>query len=241
MDSYNNQHLYNNSAEGLKWKSRAKSPLIRQEQDIINLLDNKAASLIELGTGAGRIAYHLHLAGHTDITAVDYSDNLIECARDVHADTPIEFIKGDITTDLPGLNKKYDNIVALQQVLCFLSPADIKTALADIHNLLNTGGILIGSVLNFNSRYLINKFLQTITPQESNSIATIPWMKIGSDFNWKMLSAMTPKNIWFFEQQLLSLLKEAGFKDVKFFNRLDETNDDDECKHLYFMANKPEI
>ncbi len=103
------------------------------------------ASILELGCGAGRIAFGLWAAGRRDITATDFSPAMVETAGAINEtqNTGIRFEVAD-ATDLPYPENTYDcAIFGFNGLLMIPVPARREAALREIRRVLKPGGVFI--------------------------------------------------------------------------------------------------
>lgn len=114
----------------------------------------KDAPLLELGCGAGRIAFGLRERGWRDITATDFSAPMIDAAREIAADrerrapapqrdTRLTFSVADATT-LPFHNASFTSaIFGFNGLMMIPGVARREAALREMRRVLRPGGIAI--------------------------------------------------------------------------------------------------
>lgn len=86
-----NQNRYTYSVDNVGlWES---------ERILIEKYATKDSKILDLGCGAGRTTINLYKLGYKNITGLDYSEKLIECAKEYcnHNNLNINFMYGDAT------------------------------------------------------------------------------------------------------------------------------------------------
>lgn len=101
----------------------------------------KAKSILDLGCGAGDMDKYFVEHGAKHVLATDISINMIGIANAVNGHKNIEY-KVLKMEDLETVNQKFDIVYSS---LAFHYIEDFNKLLTDIHNLLNTNGMLIFS------------------------------------------------------------------------------------------------
>lgn len=104
-----------------------------------------ARSVLELGSGYGRIAIALAAAGH-DVVGVELDAGLLERARQNAAMTnlegKLEFVQGDMTQ--LRLGRRFDRVLVPHSGLyCLLEPAKVSAALSTAREHLEADGLLL--------------------------------------------------------------------------------------------------
>lgn len=100
-----NKMIFNELAA--TWDERCKHEFVKIQQ-IIKLSDIKPQSkILDVGTGTGILLNFLLKKDPIKITALDYAEKMIECAKKKHQDPRIEFVTQDI---MQHDEKEYDYI-----------------------------------------------------------------------------------------------------------------------------------
>jgi SAM-dependent methyltransferase len=102
------------------------------------------SNVIELGCGDGRDAAVI-LEFSPNLTAIDYSNALIEIAKRSNPEHADRFMVEDILTYEPGTGETYDNIFAFASLL-HLNPAELHEVLHKYTSHLNDGGVFFISM-----------------------------------------------------------------------------------------------
>jgi malonyl-CoA O-methyltransferase len=122
------------------------NPLILLEEEHMGRLMGDAAGLdiLDVGCGTGRHALRLAAAG-AHVTAVDFSEKMLGCARAKPGAEAISFLRCDLALPLPLPSAAFD------RVLCCLVAdhiADLRTFFRELHRLCRPGGSVVFSVMH---------------------------------------------------------------------------------------------
>ncbi|MBO6103222.1 MAG: class I SAM-dependent methyltransferase [Opitutales bacterium] len=102
----------------------------------------KDCALLELGCGAGRIAHGLCSLGFSDITATDFSEKMIDFAREIAGDCgdkTIKYLVADATS-LPFANESFGGaIFGFNGVMQIPQRANRRRAFSEIFRVLKRG------------------------------------------------------------------------------------------------------
>jgi ubiquinone/menaquinone biosynthesis C-methylase UbiE len=226
-----------------------KEGLIPAETTLINkYLTDINKSVLEAGTGGGRISFHIEKIGFQKISAFDFAPNMIKRAKET-ATTNKSNIDFRIL-DASNLNQFDDNtfeyLIYLQQVLCFIDNEEqFLTSLKEAYRIAKKDGIIIFSFLDFDSRNFnsILSFILSILRslrKEDISKQYIPWLKINNRINWKLFNKNQPVTYWVKRDQIVSILKKIGFSilEVNNANQLVDHNDKKRNGMLYIVCQK---
>lgn len=183
-------------------------------RDLENELNRSAAeiSILDLGCGNGQsVSLPIGDAGY-QVTGVDFHEPSIQWARDTNSLENVRFIVGDITTELP-LVERYD-VVILADILEHLP--NPKSLLLSTHKYINKEGMLLISIPNGYGPFEIENFLIRIGLLKPLFLLV---RKIAAAFHHENLP---PSNIdsghvqWFTKKRFVSLLEETGFQATHF-------------------------
>lgn len=127
------------------------------------------STLLDIGCGDGKLLLEAKKEfPNKKLVGIDYSEKAIALSRGLCPN--VEFIAGDITTDVLG-NKKYD-IITLIETLEHIPPDQIKSFIKSIHRHLEDDGELIITVPSKNlpvekkhyQHFSIDSLAETISP-----------------------------------------------------------------------------
>ena len=182
-------------------------------------LDPQAKTL-EAGAGGGRLLLAMQARGFGDLHGFDFVPEMVEAARGRDRSGTIDFQVHDATE--PGYDDvSFDQLVYLQQVLCFLPTEDGRRhALEQAYRMLRPGGTIVISLLSFRARnqswlykpmmgYL--RLFRAITGAR-RSMQYMPWLRLSDSTNWGALLDRGPYVYWFREREANDLLASVGFK-----------------------------
>ena len=198
--------------------------LIREEDILLrrHLLElPKASRMLEVGTGAGRLLLELHGRGFTSLRGIDLSERLLAVARAKAAQmgADIGFEMQD-AADLRFADGSFDVVLGLQQVLSLIeSPEARCRALQHFFRVLAPGGLLLASVLSWESRW-VNPWLGLalaplkLLKGDGRLINRqyLPWLKLGGKANVRYPFEAQPYTYWFRKTEFEQAVTEAGFE-----------------------------
>lgn len=214
--SVSNQQIYS-TRELQQWALR--EGLEPGEQFLIERhLDPKAKTL-EAGSGGGRLLLAMQARGFEDLHGFDFVPAMVEAARRRDRSGAIDFQVHDATA--PGYDDaSFDQLVYLQQVLCFIAGEDARRrALEQAFRILRPGGKAVFSLLSFRARsqswvykpmlaYL--RLLRASTGTQ-RGIQNMPWLRLNGAMNWAALMDRGPYVYWYREREANDLLVSVGF------------------------------
>ena len=208
----NNHAIYAND-ELQSWVER--EGLILQEQYLLDKYIKGDETLIEAGTGGGRISLAL-IAKYKDldIMAFDFVEEMIENAK--KKSTYIDFKVAD-ATDLSFIeDRSFDTAIYLQQIISLIPDTLIPKALDEVYRILKNEGIVIFSFLYFDGRK-INPLLSMLVNimrkirGEKWQKCSLPWLKLSGKINYKLFAKNQAMTYWFEKKQIMDMLKNKGF------------------------------
>ena len=242
--------------EFARWAYR--SGVHRGEDFVINNFLAADKRTLEAGTGGGRMLLNLQSRGFSDLHGFDYLPDLIEIARARDETHTIEYRVLDAVR-LDYQDNSFDQLLYLQQVLCFLATeSDQCRAVDEAFRVLRPGGTLVACVLADRTRrqswiqrrvisYL--RCVRTLT-RSRRSVQYSPWLRRDSKLRFGALLDRGPYVYWFEEKEAVALFQRAGFEVVSLGSdaqvaagRFLETVDD--LQHapfrggLYLVCRKP--
>ena len=211
---------------------------------------SEGESVLDLACGFGRHSFEFDKLG-LGVTGVDLNPGFIEEAKKKARDTgrSIRFIRADMREFREP--ESYSYIVILYNSFgYFKDREDDKLVIMNCFESLLPGGrmlimamereIIRRSMISRKQRYWWEKDgvirLQEYTVEEDWSWATIRWILLeGSDrhtfeYGFRLYS----------EEEMIQLLSDAGFDDVRSYGSLKGTPYDNEAHHLVAVAHKPE-
>jgi SAM-dependent methyltransferase len=202
------------------WRQRRR--LIPAEKFLIQKYCAKTGKTLEAGTGAGRILYEMQALGFTSLYGFDLVYRLLECAKKRDLNNTIGFDLQD-ATHLGYKDSTFDQIIYLQQVLCFIENDRSRLiALKEAYRILRPGGIALFSFLSFEARrrsaayipYLLYLTLLRRLNGSKRAIQHLPWLRLDGKFNWDSLLDSRPYVYWYRLEEIGQLLQEVGFQIV---------------------------
>ncbi|MDD3598361.1 class I SAM-dependent methyltransferase [Sulfuricurvum sp.] len=209
-----NHKLYS-TLEFDSWSKR--EGLLAQESYFLKkYITDPTLSILEAGTGGGRISHALERTGCNDLHAFDYVAEMIEAAKIKHPESLINFFVAD-AVDLNSISSdKFDRLIYLQQIISFIPRKETEKALKEAYRILKSEGIAIFSFLNWHGRKinpLLSLGINIIRRlrNEPYQKQALPWLKINNRPNWKLSDKNQPLTYWFEKNEIQNLLETIGF------------------------------
>jgi ubiquinone/menaquinone biosynthesis C-methylase UbiE len=225
------------------WVTREE--IIPAEAYFINkYVTHKAGTVIEAGTGGGRLAFYIEQMGFNRMVAFDYVPQMIEYANKnaKNKNSTIKFVVADATNLSDFSSDAYDYLIYLQQVLCFIEEEQqFHKALSEAYRIAKKDSITVFSFLDYHSRItntplrMILRVLRWIR-KEPISDNYLPWLKLNNSFNWKLLSKNQALTYWVKRDEILMQLNEIGFKVLEVKNASEINTDAKQRKGMLYVV-----
>lgn len=133
--------MFEDESEVEFYKSLTKTGLFNIEKDIFSKFLKPKSSILVLGCGAGREALAFAKEGH-DVTAVDFSERMIEEAKKISKGEEIEYLCENMLT--MELDEKYDCITMLAQLIEHVPERKARIGLLErLKGYLNKNGTIV--------------------------------------------------------------------------------------------------
>ncbi len=119
--------------------------LWKSEEALFNRLFSPSDFILELGCGAGRIAFGLYKRGYRNIQGVDLSPQMIESSQELQDffDSDILFEVGD-ATQLKALDNSFDGVIfGFNGLMQIPGRAKREAAMAEVFRILKPGGVFV--------------------------------------------------------------------------------------------------
>lgn len=208
----NNHTIYAND-ELESWIER--EGLIPQEHYLLDKYIRGDETLIEAGTGGGRISLELKKRyENLNIVAFDFVEEMIVRAR--KKSNEIDFRVGD-AADLSWLaNESFDVAIYLQQIISLIPAALIPKAISEAYRVLKNDGIAIFSFLYYDGRRinpllsLLVNTIRTVRGEEWQK-HSLPWLRLSGRINYKLFSKHQAMTYWFGKEEIVKMLETQGF------------------------------
>jgi len=199
------------------WASR--TGLTDVEEQLVTRFLARERRTLEAGTGGGRILHELAARGFEDLHGFDYVPSFIDVARSRDPTGAIDFTVQD-AVDLDYSDAAFDQVIYVQQVLCFIEDADDRmNAMREARRVLRAGGTALFSFLCYEARasrplygafhrYL--SFLRRFRHRDV-SLQYQPWLKTEAKPNLSALADRGPYVYWYTLEEALDALDRARF------------------------------
>ena len=117
------------------------------EAKICNRIFSKEATLLDIGTGAGRVPIGLHEQGYSNIMGIDCCKPMVEAARDLskRLDCAMPFQTADATA-LPFGRDVFDGIICNDVLMEIPSWEERETAIFEIAQALKPEGLFLWTI-----------------------------------------------------------------------------------------------
>jgi SAM-dependent methyltransferase len=198
---------------------RLASGVSAEEAILFDQFLEKDLSVLEAGTGGGRILLALSSMGFGSLSGFDYTADLIEQARRKQHAERIDFQVMD-AEHLSYPSESFDRVLYLGQILCvFDTEAARQHAAKEAYRVLKPGGVALISLLLMefrSSQFLYRVFLSYLKilrtlSRERRTVQSQPWLLQGGKPNLAALLDRPPYIHWFTVPEALALMRGAGF------------------------------
>ncbi|MEE9353605.1 MAG: methyltransferase domain-containing protein [Candidatus Thorarchaeota archaeon] len=232
MSSFDNLSLvYDRS---INWDAR----LRRELPFILNSLSESGGTrVLDMACGSGRHSVALALEG-ADVVGFDSSTSMIQAAKELAAENGVatRFMVADMTNLETVLKEKFDLIVCLGNSLALVpSLLEVKKLLSAVHSLLNSKGVFVAQVLNFEqikktkSRFfqpkggvtsegnlvVFARFFSHLEPEESTTLVLTSFVK--SSEAWS--TTISSQSVLQLDQEALTqAVRAAGFGQFEVYS-----------------------
>jgi SAM-dependent methyltransferase len=243
MHITSNKELY--SGKLLKSWSEKSGLLPIEKYFIETYLSNKKGKILEAGTGGGRLIFEIEKLGFNKLYAFDYVDKMIAICnqKKAHFNSHVNFTTANALNLGIYKDYKFDYLIYLQQVLCFVGKDKLPVALKEAHKLGDEDAIFLFSFLNWHSKWynpvlslLVNGF--RILQNKKPSWYELPWLNINGKINWKFLAKNQPVNVWFKEKIIMEILKKNNFEIIELQTKV---KGDNKVGHIHVACKKIKV
>lgn len=213
-----NYEIFNNIER--QWGENREDDLNKSERSVINKYVRKTDKILEAGCGGGRISINLQLGGFENIDAFDFVEDFIEKAK--RSSKKVKFFIAD-ASDLQHIpDETYDVCLYLQRILCFLPHERMEDALYESYRILSYGGIMICSVLVYETRWINNilgSILTIIRKLRGDKLSKqeLPWLKLNNKINISLFKKNQATVYWFKREEIKNYLEIIGYEIVDKF------------------------
>ncbi len=232
MSSFDNLSLVYDRA--INWDAR-----LRRELPFIQdaLSESGGNRVLDMACGSGRHSVALALKG-ADVVGFDSSTSMIQTAKELAVENgvAVRFMVADMTNLKTVLKEKFDLIVCLGNSLALVpSLLEVKKLLSAVHSRLNSKGVFVAQVLNFEqikktkSRFfppkggvtsegdqvIFARFFSHLEPEESTTLVLTSFVK--SSEGWST-TISTQSVLQLDQDSLTQAVRAAGFGQFEVYS-----------------------
>lgn len=186
-------------------------------------LIDTSKSVVEAGTGGGRIAFYIEELGFKNVRAFDFVPEMIVCADSIknQKKSDVVFEVADATNLTIYPNDSFDYLIYFQQVLGFIPNDELFfQSLKEAYRIAKKDAIILFTFSEWDSRFfnpllsvLVN--LVRFARGEKYQKRYLPWLKLNERINWKFLNKNQALVHWVKRDELISTLERIGFTVVE--------------------------
>jgi SAM-dependent methyltransferase len=211
-----NQEIYA-TVERDNWAHR--TGLIPAERFLIERYLEPSGRTLEAGTGSGRLLFAMQARGFSSLAGFDFVPELLAEARKRDSSGRIRFDVQNAASLGYG-DGAFDQLVYLQQVLCFIEEeGSRRAAVREAYRVLRAGGIGLFSFLSFEARrrrplyraYLAYLRIVRAMRRSTRPLQSLPWLRLAGRFNPRALADAGPYVYWYRLEEICRVLADVGF------------------------------
>jgi len=163
------------------WKpeeeGKYRSCYIQQRLDVIKLSEAKGKSVLDVGTGRGRLAISFAFAGAAEVVAADISREMIDMAKKRSKEAGVADKITLCVCDAERLPFKDESFNCICCIQTFAHLPNPKEAMNELARVCKTGGIIVADAIAYGTLYRLLTKLYFSTPRTLRRLAHILWGK----------------------------------------------------------------
>ncbi|HEX2960170.1 MAG TPA: methyltransferase domain-containing protein [Ignavibacteriales bacterium] len=230
MTRQKNETFFDNISSFYDGMISFKTALERRKSVLSKLLNDSMHTAADLGAGSGLDSVSIALSG-LGVTAFDQSEGMLDKARSNASDfgLDVQFVKSNIDKINKKFYNRFDVAFSLGNTLANLSPEKLPEALRKIRLILNEKGTAVLQVLNYSQILKENNRIINITEMNGEVyVRFYDFLPESLNFNILKFNKDKPSESSLYTTSLYphtkevfqKLLKEAGFRKIKFYGSL---------------------
>jgi SAM-dependent methyltransferase len=247
--SETNEDLYRTKLLGA-WSKNSQDELDPAEKYFLDkYLIETTAPVVEAGAGGGRLSFYLARRGFKSLLGFDQVAEMAVQARHnaltLGLKTSFECMDA---THLPSIESgTFQYAIYLAQILSFVPEEKIPSAVRESFRILKPGGTAVFSVLYYWGRPLnlplhLVLGIRRLCAGRSAFSRGFPWLRLAGAPNWRLFQNDQATVHWFFEKEIIALLRTAGFEilESKTSSEVGAEAGIMRLGNLYIAARKPD-
>jgi SAM-dependent methyltransferase len=219
------------SAKGVEFEKWANIEDINPEEKYIveKYFDrDPQKSIVEAGTGGGRILLEMYEMGFRNLTGFDYVPEMIDVANHRKGELDITFDVED-ATNLSYPDASFDQAFYSQQILSLMPDGGGRlSAFQEASRIVKPGGLLVFALLCFDARMQKNiylpylsylKLFRKLTGSKQDS-QYIPWLIHHGKFNWPALVDRGDRTYWYKIDEIYQVCEHIDLEVISLGTRV---------------------
>jgi len=216
-------------------------------QKLMSKYDIKPEKVLEMACGTGNLTEHLCRSGY-DVTCFDLSEDMLSIAYDKLRSYKNLLILKQNMVDFQ-INNNYDAVISICDSINYITePGDLLKVFNNVYSHLKEGGIFI---FDINSYYKLSNIIGNNTFVEENDDVFYVWENCFNEEDnlceFYLNFFIKEKELYrrseevhieraYREEEILSALKEAKFKNIEIFDGLTLNKSHEESERINIIS-----
>jgi len=216
-------------------------------QKLMRKYDIKPEKVLEMACGTGNLTEHLCRSGY-DVTCFDLSEDMLSIAYDKLSSYKNLLILKQNMVDFQ-INNNYDAVISICDSINYITePGDLLKVFNNVYSHLKEGGIFI---FDINSYYKLSNIIGNNTFVEENDDVFYVWENCFNEEDnlceFYLNFFIKEKELYrrseevhieraYREEEIISALKEAKFKNIEIFDGLTLNKSHEESERINIIS-----